>query len=268
MIQLGLNGSSAPDVAEGNQGYETDALLVKAKLIIPLDKYATKYGWYKHFPPGTMAMFRWTPDGKTYGKGNVWGVAQFGQSVGVFYNTAKLKQYGVDPTKLPTTFSAFDSMLAQLRKKVPSSDPLLVIGNKDGYEALHDFGMVQGAYVPGTSVRNWIFHVPGSTYYTPTNVKALTLFQQWVKNGYFGTTTTPSTRTTPPRSSPRARASSTWAATGRPRSSRPASRATSASWTCRRRRAASTWRSARRAFPGTSRRRRSTRTSARRSSTG
>ena len=185
-IQLGLGGGSAPDVAEGNQGFGTDALLVKAKLIIPLDKYAAKYGWYKYFPPGTMAMFRWTPDGKTYGKGNVWGVGQFGQSVGVFYNTTKLKQYGVNPRKLPKTFSAFNSMLAQLRKKVPSSDPLIVLGNKSGYESLHDFGMVQGAYLPGTFMRNWIFHVPGSNYNTPINVKALTLFQQWFKNGYFG----------------------------------------------------------------------------------
>src|SRR4051812_7448827 len=80
-IQLGLSGGSAPDVAEGNQGFGTDALLVKAKLILPLDTYAAKYGWYKYFPPGTMAMFRWTADGKTYGQGPVWGVGQFGQSV-------------------------------------------------------------------------------------------------------------------------------------------------------------------------------------------
>ena len=46
--------------------------------------------------------------------------------------------------------------------------------------------MVQGAYVPGAFMRNWIFHVPGSNYNTPINVKALTLFQQWFKDGYFG----------------------------------------------------------------------------------
>ena len=35
-------------------------------------------------------------------------------------------------------------------------------------------------------MRNWIFHVPGTTYETPANIKALTTFQQWVKDGYFG----------------------------------------------------------------------------------
>src|SRR3954454_10038229 len=99
IIQLSLNSGNAPDVAEGNQGYGTDALLVKAKLIRPLDQYARKYHWTKYFPPGAMAQFRWTPDGNTYGKGNVYGVGQFGQSTGIFYNKATLKKYGFDPNK-------------------------------------------------------------------------------------------------------------------------------------------------------------------------
>ncbi len=46
--------------------------------------------------------------------------------------------------------------------------------------------MVQGAYITGQFMRNWIFHVPGSTYEAPANLKALTTFQQWFKDGYFG----------------------------------------------------------------------------------
>ncbi|MDX6562618.1 MAG: raffinose/stachyose/melibiose transport system substrate-binding protein, partial [Gaiellales bacterium] len=65
--------------------------------------------------------------------------------------------------------------------------PIIVLGNKDGYESLHDFGMVQGAYVTGQFMRNWIFHVPGSTYEAPANIKALTVFQKWFKDNYFGT---------------------------------------------------------------------------------
>src|ERR1700712_5047250 len=161
VIQLSLNGNSAPDVSEGNQSYATDALLVKAKLIIPLDKYATQYGWNKLFSPGEEQQFRWTPDGKTFGSGNLWGVAQFGQSTGVFYNKTKLKAFGIDPNKMPTTFAAFDSMLPKVRAKDPKSDPVLVMGNKDGYGALHAWGMVQGAFIPAQSVRDWIFHKPG-----------------------------------------------------------------------------------------------------------
>jgi len=186
IIQLGLNSGNAPDVAEGNQGYGTDALLVKAKLIRSLNQYVKQYHWDKYFPPGAMAQFKWTPDGNTYGQGNVYGVGQFGQSVGVFYNRTKLAQAGVNLSKLPKTFAAFNNLLAYLRPKVPSSDPLIVIGNKSGYESMHSFGMVQGAYVTAASVRNWIFHVKGATYDTPGNVKALTLYQQWFKDNYFG----------------------------------------------------------------------------------
>jgi raffinose/stachyose/melibiose transport system substrate-binding protein len=186
ILKLSLNSANSPDVAEGNQGYGMDSLLVKAKLIRNLDPYAAKYGWNKYYPPGTAQQFRWTPDGKTYGKGNLWGVGQFGQSVGVFYNTTLLKKYGGDPTKMPKTFADFTKLLATLRAKAPSSMPIIELGNKDGYESLHDFGMVQGAYVSGQFMRNWIFHAPGSDYTAPANLKALTEFQRWFKQGYFG----------------------------------------------------------------------------------
>jgi raffinose/stachyose/melibiose transport system substrate-binding protein len=186
VIQLSLNGNSAPDVSEGNQSYATDALLVKAKLIIPLDKYATQYGWNKLFSPGEEQQFRWSPDGKVFGSGNLYGVAQFGQSTGLFYNKAKLIKYGVNPNKMPTTFTGFETMLKGLRAKDPKSDPVLVIGNKDGYEALHAWGMIQGAYTPAQSVRNWIFHKAGATFDNPTNVKSLNVLMQWVNAGYFG----------------------------------------------------------------------------------
>ncbi|MEO9174987.1 MAG: extracellular solute-binding protein [Gaiellales bacterium] len=186
VIQLSLNGNNAPDVSEGNQSYATDALLVKAKLIIPLDKYATQYGWNKLFSPGEEQQFRWSADGKTFGSGNLYGVAQFGQSTGLFYNKAKLKQFGVDPNKMPTTFAAFQTMLAKVRAKDPKSDPVLVIGNKDGYESLHAWGMIQGAYTPAQSIRDWIFHKPGATFDNATNTQSLNTLMKWVKAGYFG----------------------------------------------------------------------------------
>ena len=97
-----LASGSGPDVTEGNQGYQTDAQLVKAKLILPLTKYVKKYGWDKLYAPSTWGMFRWTPDGKSFGKGPVWGIAQTGQNVVVFYNKKKLRQAGLDPNKWPT----------------------------------------------------------------------------------------------------------------------------------------------------------------------
>ena len=118
-VPRALASGSGPDVTEGNQGYQTDAQLVKAKLILPLTKYVKKYGWDKLYAPSTWGMFRWTPDGKQFGKGPVWGIAQTGQNVVAFMNRKKLVAAGVNPNKLPTTFAGFERMLAQLRAKLP-----------------------------------------------------------------------------------------------------------------------------------------------------
>ena len=96
---------------------------MKAKLIMPLDKYIKKYHWDKLYAPSTWGMFRWTPDGKSFGKGPIWGIAQTGQNVVVFYNKTKLRSLGFNPNKMPTTFAGFDKLLAQLRAKLPKSDP-------------------------------------------------------------------------------------------------------------------------------------------------
>ena len=184
-VPRALASGNGPDVTEGNQGYQTDAQLVKAKLILPLTKYVAKYGWDKLYAPSTWGMFRWTPDGKTFGKGPVWGLAQTGQNVVVFYNKKKIKQAGLDPNKMPTTYAGFEKMLATLRAKLPSSDPVIEEGNKEGYGFIHLFGGIWGASVKPATVRKWIYHVPGSTYNTPGTVLALQRLQQWAKNGYF-----------------------------------------------------------------------------------
>ena len=172
-VPRALASGSGPDVTEGNQGYQTDAQLVKAKLILPLTKYVKKYGWDKLYAPSTWGMFRWTPDGKSFGKGPVWGIAQTGQNVVAFYNKRKLRALGFNPNKMPQTFAGFDRLLAQLRAKLPDDEPVIEHGNKEGYGFIHLFGGIQGAYVKAQSVRNWIYHVPGSRYDTPGTIRAL-----------------------------------------------------------------------------------------------
>jgi raffinose/stachyose/melibiose transport system substrate-binding protein len=184
-VPRALASGSGPDVTEGNQGYQTDAQLVKAKLILPLDKWIKKYHWDRLYSKSTWGMFRWTPDGKSFGKGPIWGLAQTGQNIVAFYNKAKLRSLGVNPDKLPTTFAGFDKLLAQLRAKLPKSEPVIEEGNKEGYGYIHLFGGIWGAYVKPATVRNWIYHVPGARYDTSGTIKALAKLQQWAKAGYF-----------------------------------------------------------------------------------
>jgi raffinose/stachyose/melibiose transport system substrate-binding protein len=184
-VPRALASGSGPDVTEGNQGYQTDAQLVKAKLILPLTKYVKKYKWDKLYAPSTWGMFRWTPDGKSFGRGPIWGIAQTGQNVVAFINKKKLVAAGINPNKLPRTYAGWERMLAQLRAKLPADEPVIMEGNNEGYGFIHLFGGIWGAYVKPASVRNWIYHVPGSRFDTPGTIKALARLQAWAKAGYF-----------------------------------------------------------------------------------
>ena len=81
----------------GNQGYQVDGELVKAGLILPLDQYAKAYGWNESFTPETLQQFEWSKDGQSFGSGTLYGVAQSGQSTGIFANMAKLRPGSTRP---------------------------------------------------------------------------------------------------------------------------------------------------------------------------
>jgi raffinose/stachyose/melibiose transport system substrate-binding protein len=184
VIPRTLASDDGPDLTEGNQGYQTDAQLVKAGLILPLDGYVKAYGWDSWYSPATWSIFRWTNDGKSFGQGPVWGVAQTGQNVNIYVNTKKLSALGFDPNAMPTTFDEFNQMLADIRAKLPKDEPVIEEGNQEGYGFIHMFGGIQAAYVAPQDVRDWIMHAPGSTWNTPENVKALETLQSWGTKGY------------------------------------------------------------------------------------
>jgi raffinose/stachyose/melibiose transport system substrate-binding protein len=183
--KLVASSDDPPDVFAGNQGYQLDGELVKAGLIVPLDEYAKAYGWDESYTPETMQQFMWSDDGKTFGEGTLWGVAQTGQSVGVFANMSKLEEAGVDPASLET-FADFEAALQKLRDTLPADEPVITMGNKDQFHALHVWGGIQGAYTPAQEMRDWIFHKDGASFDTEGNLTALQKFEDWAAKGYLG----------------------------------------------------------------------------------
>jgi raffinose/stachyose/melibiose transport system substrate-binding protein len=175
---------SPPDAFAGNQGYQVDGELVKAGLILPLDEYAKAYGWDESYTPETLQQFMWSDDGK-FGEGTLWGVAQSGQSTGVFANLAKLRAARVDPASLKT-FDDFDAALGKLRDSLPADEPVIVLGDADQFHALHLWGGIQGAYVPAQDVRDWIFQRDGATFDTEGNLTALEKLKEWADKDYLG----------------------------------------------------------------------------------
>jgi raffinose/stachyose/melibiose transport system substrate-binding protein len=158
---------------------------VKAGLILPLNEYAKAYGWDKSYTPETLQQFTWSDDGTTFGTGTLWGVAQSGQSVGVFANMAKLRDAGIDPANLKT-FSDFEDALATLREKLPADEPVIALGNKDQFGAIHLWGGIQGAFTPAQDIRDWIFHKDGATFDTEGNLESLKHLKEWADKGYLG----------------------------------------------------------------------------------
>ncbi|MEN3280283.1 MAG: raffinose/stachyose/melibiose transport system substrate-binding protein [Solirubrobacteraceae bacterium] len=184
-VKLVMSSNNPPDVVAGNQGYQVDGELVKAGLIMPLDKYAKAYDWEKSFSDLALQQFKWSPDGTQFGTGSIYGIAQSGQSVGVFANLAKLKAAGVDPASLKT-FDDFDKALAKIKGSLPANEPVIMLGNKEQYPVIHLWGTFQGVYTPAQQIRDWIFHKAGQSFDTDANQQSLQKLKAWNDAGYFG----------------------------------------------------------------------------------
>jgi raffinose/stachyose/melibiose transport system substrate-binding protein len=179
-IKLAASAPDAPDVYQGNEGYSVDAALVKAGLIVPLDDYATAYGWDTRFGSSqTLDVLRWSTDGTQWTQGPLWGVAQKAEVLGVFYNKQQLQKLGL---QVPTTFADFEASMDAA--KAASVSPILV-GGLDGWPLGHVFMMLQAQTEDPTAIANWTFAVPGSTFDDPGTQQAAQTMQDWASKGYF-----------------------------------------------------------------------------------
>lgn len=178
-IPLKLASSSAPDVAQGNQGYSLDSTLVKRKLIIPLDKYARQYGWIKLYGQATLSQYRLRPDGKWDGTSLLYGIGHHADFVGVFYNKAKLKKYG--SAGPPKTMAQFEAVLA---KAAAAGEAGYLFGNQDGISGTWTLGSMMGYYGKAGTVRSWLYGKRGSTFATGANAAATNKLRSWATKGY------------------------------------------------------------------------------------
>jgi raffinose/stachyose/melibiose transport system substrate-binding protein len=121
-VPRALASGQRPRRDRGQPGLPDGCAAREGEAIIPLTKYVNKYGWNKLYAPSTWGCSAGRPDGKSFGKGPVWGLAQTGQNIAVFYNKKKFKQAGVNPNTWPTTYAGFEAMLAQAAGEPPKSD--------------------------------------------------------------------------------------------------------------------------------------------------
>jgi raffinose/stachyose/melibiose transport system substrate-binding protein len=174
-LKLAVSGPKAPDVVEANQGLGVMGQLVKAKLLRPIDDYAKVYNWADRYPSLLLDLNRFESNGTTFGSGDLYGLSQMGEIVGVFYNKKKV-------TTLPKTLDEFEQQLAAAKQ---SGDVPIQFGNLDKWPGIHEYETVLGQVAPKENVRNFVFQKDGASFDTPEFQAAATKIQDWAKKGYF-----------------------------------------------------------------------------------
>jgi raffinose/stachyose/melibiose transport system substrate-binding protein len=180
-LKLAASGPNPPDVVEANNGYSAMGPLVKAGLLLSLNKYAAKYGWSSRYSPGILRMNRFTADAKNFGAGNLYGMPMTGEVVGVYYNKAKLRKLSL---KVPTTFQAFERALAKAKR---AGETPIQFGNLDKWPGIHEYEELMLQNVSKAYARDFIFGSGGgkTSFNSKGSIAAATKLQAWAKAGTF-----------------------------------------------------------------------------------
>jgi raffinose/stachyose/melibiose transport system substrate-binding protein len=178
-LRLALSGNDAPDVVQANNGRADMGAFVAAGELLPLGPWSQAYGWDQRFPDPVRQYVSYTPDGKVFGEGEMYGLPQVGEVVGIYYNPAELQRLGI---AVPATWEDFEAALAAV--KAAGATPLQ-LGNVEGWPALHVFGTVQDQLVPADQITDLAFGRKGASWTTPENTQAAQKVADWAGAGYF-----------------------------------------------------------------------------------
>ena len=174
-VKLAVSGPDAPDVVQANQGRGTMGEMVKAKLIRPVTDYAKVYGWNDRYSPTLLALNSFSADGSEFGSGDLYGLSQAGEIVGVFYNKDKV-------AKPPTTLDEFEASLQQAKD---AGETPIMFGNLEKWPGIHNFESVLGQTADKQAIRDFVFAKEGANFNQPGFTDAATKITDWVKKGYF-----------------------------------------------------------------------------------
>jgi raffinose/stachyose/melibiose transport system substrate-binding protein len=174
-LKLAVSGAKAPDVVQANQGRPVMGTLVKGGLLRPLDPYAEAYGWDERYSELLLDLNRFSSDGEEFGDGNLYGLSQMGEIVGVFYNKSKVSEP-------PATLDAFEQSLADAKRE---GDIPIQFGNLDKWPGIHEYETVLSRTADKEQVRDFVFARDGASFDTPEFRAAAEKIQGWAEDGYF-----------------------------------------------------------------------------------
>ncbi|RXR26645.1 extracellular solute-binding protein [Oerskovia turbata] len=103
-----LTGDDVPDVMEYNKGNATAGQLASQGLLTPLTDAAKERGWDTTLSGSLQTTATYDENG-LMGSGDWYGVPNYGEFVGVYYNKDMFAQYGVE---VPTTLAELETAMA------------------------------------------------------------------------------------------------------------------------------------------------------------
>jgi raffinose/stachyose/melibiose transport system substrate-binding protein len=174
-VKLAVSGNDAPDVVQANQGRGVMGQMVKAKLLRPITDYSKVFGWEDRYSPTLLQLNSFSADGSEFGSGDLYGLSQNGEIVGVFYNKDKV----ADP---PATLDEFE---ASLQKAKDAGDTPIMFGNLEKWPGIHNFESVLGQTADKQAIRDFVFAKEGASFDTPEFTAGAAKIDDWVKKGYF-----------------------------------------------------------------------------------
>ncbi|MDR2347246.1 MAG: extracellular solute-binding protein [Bifidobacteriaceae bacterium] len=178
-LGLALSDPNPPDIVQANNSRSDMGAFVGAGQLLSLEPYAEAYGWRDRFPETVLKNMTYSSDGAEFGSGQLYGLPQAGEIVGVFYNKDKLAALGLS---LPQTWADFEAALAAAKT---AGEVPIMLGNVEGWPAVHVFGPIQGAYVPANEVNLLGMGNAGAAWTTAGNLSAATELADWAAQGYF-----------------------------------------------------------------------------------
>jgi raffinose/stachyose/melibiose transport system substrate-binding protein len=177
-LRLALTDNEAPDVVQANNGRNSMGAFVEAGQLRPLDDYAAEYGWTDRYSENVLQYSTYGEEGTVFGEGELYGLPQVGEVVGVFYSKPKLQELGLE---VPETWADFEAAV----EAASADGPALQLGNIEQWPAGHVFGPIQGQFVDPADVTALGLGNAGASWTTPENVDAAAELQDWVEAGYF-----------------------------------------------------------------------------------
>lgn len=177
-LKLALSGDEPPDVVQANQGYPDMGAFVKAGLLTPMDTYGKAYGWQDAYPQQLLDLNTFTDDGSTWQSGDLYGLSQTGEIVGIYYNKQKLADLGL---KEPKTFAEFEDQLAEIEAE---GELPIQFGTSNKSPTIHLLGVILSA-TAGQEKASDLVTASGDVAWDDSDVlESVHKINTWAKRGY------------------------------------------------------------------------------------